>query len=474
MAPRNLTLFFPDDRPATKHVPKALIEQINRTPYLWDRHCRDAAQNKQVTIDLLSADVNYTRDESDPGFDPTPGPTSEHESNAWGLVHALMGIARRRVDDGCGNFLPLAWEIRTVSPEAYRRNPDATRLYGLLRSLAADPEDGEVLEHAIHREFARDHPEPLNCIPADGELHDVFIEDLAQQPSRFTDPVDAVSRLLPQWRARFGRAIAAGRVKIDLDQAHKTLDVLKRRESLSAADENTPSIPIAIAGSKDWYGISLVSVMADVVDETTLDLALKTPLKALPFVEAPNAGPRPGTVMEWFQTAVVQSAGGLLGVWDPAQRLKEFANKVHDAVHAAKNGAPALSEFMKSSLDGKDYDRALLLIVLIAHTRLHGKKFSSLMQLSRDYRYKHHDNLFLRPIENYPSIFAPMTRAPEFAKELERALKNEEHKLDATWQWIRRGLSMWYEEKLKPKALGDKDDTIPLDIARKNAPGLFA
>src|SRR6185436_10970581 len=131
------------------------------------------------------ANINYSKDERDPGHKPTVGPTSEEESNAWGLVHALMAIARRRDDDGHGNHLPLAWEIRTVSPQAYRQNADATRLYGLLRSLAAEPEEGEMLEQAIHREFERDHPDALNRIHADGALIDAFVEDLAQQPSRF-------------------------------------------------------------------------------------------------------------------------------------------------------------------------------------------------------------------------------------------------------------------------------------------------
>lgn len=469
MKPQNLTLFFSDDR-SVRGAAKELIHQINRTPYLWDRHCRDAAQNKQITIDLMSADVNYTMDESDPGYLPMPGPTSERESNAWGLVHALMAIARRRADDGYGNHFPLAWEIRTVSPGAYRQNANATRLYGLLRSMAAEPEVGEMLEHTIRREFERDHPDDLNRIPADGSLTDIFVEDLAQQPSRLAEPIDAISRLMPQWRALFRRAVDAGRIIIDIDEAHKVLDSLKTQQFIARNAEDIPSIPIAKAGSSEWYGISLLSVMADVVEENGLEL--RTPMNALPIVDAPNARPHDGTVTEWYQTAVVENASGLLGVTAPAERLKSFANRSHDAIQAARNNESRLDEFVKSKLRGRYYDRALFLIVLVGYSRLLGKDFEGLAQLSRSFRYEDHDNFFLRVIRTYPSIFSPMTSVPDFARELERALKNEEHQLGTNWTWIRQGLRLWYEEKLQQKVAGDRY-AIPPGVARKNAPGLF-
>jgi hypothetical protein len=463
MGARNLALFFPDDR-LTKSVRSDLIDLINSTPFLWERHCREIARNKQITIDLMSADINYTRDRTDPAFD------SNQESNSWGFVHALVGLVRRRSDDGYGNHLPLAWEVRTVSPDAYRHDNDATRLYGLVRSLAAEPEDAESLEDTIYREFERDHPQSANKIPrGKGTLADVFIQDLAQQRAQLSEPPDALTRLLPRWRMLFRRAVAARKVLIDPRRAQQTLKQLKRQTNVRVDVDPVPTIPISKRG-KSWYGISLLSVMADLVDGDHLDLTRTT--SALAVVEDPHSKPRPGNVLEWYQT-IIEAAGGKLAIHELAEGLKNFANRFHDQIQLApQKQGPGLDDLV-NNLARSEADRALLLIVLIAHTTLRGEDFTTLRQLSKKYRYTHSDNLFNRPLQRSESIFGPFSKTIIFAKNLDHALKGQNHSLGDTWEWIKQGLQAWYDEKLQRKLLGDTD-AIALDVAKKRAPGLFS
>ena len=458
MAPRNLTLFFPDDRPA-KPTP-LFIDQINPTPFSWESHCREAAQTKQVMIDLLSADINYTEDDSDPAF------VLEKPPNSWGLVHALMGIARRREDDGYGNRLPLAWEIRTASPAGFRADKDATRLYGLLRSLAAEPRDHETVEHTVHREFERDHPSEKNQIPAGkGSLRDVFIQDLAQQPSRYSDPVDAVSRLLPKWREMFRRAVDRGGIAIDPTQARRILEKLKKQHSVPLDPQHAPSIPIAKKGG-GWYNISLLSVMADLLNDDFLDVAAR--FDTLLIVDAPNAKPRPGTVLEWYQV-ILELAGT---PHDPAERLRTFANAVHERIHSAalnpiKEG---LDDYMKR-LAGDE--RGWLFIVLIAHSCLVGKDCNTLQKLATTYNYAHNHQLFRRPVHDHPGMFAHISSASAYAKQLRKALRGEEHQLGVRSSWVKEGLRNYYDENLLSRLPGGTEP-LPLHVAKKNAPGLFA
>lgn len=452
MRGRNLKLLFQDDRMQVQQAPKGLIEQVNVTPYWWERHCRDLARQKEIDFDLMSADINYTEDKSDP--------EKHSKGNSWGLIHALMAMARRPDDDSRGNRLPLAWEVRTVSPGAYRTDPAATRVYGLLRSLAAQPDEDESLEECIHREYGRDHPAQKNPIPLGrGELADVFVEDLAHQPSRGTNPDDALARLLPQWRWLFWRAVDSGKVALSIDHLLQMIATLKQTDGvLPVFTEEPPAIGVAITGG-GAYGISLVSIMTDLVDGDVLDVRSEN--EAIAIFDTGKK--RVGSVVEWCEW-IQQTATGKLTTQRPAERLRNIAVRNTDALQAAWIQKGDLQGVM-DSMARCDHDRGLLFIILIAHSCLYGRDFSTLTKLAVNYGYAHHDHLFGRPLEKNPSMFAQISSASKFAKTFLSALKDEPHRLGDNWTWMKRGLRDWYEEKLQGK--------VYRDIAMKRAPGLF-
>lgn len=461
---RNLKLFYPDDRDVAP-APETLIEQINPTPFRWETHCRDVADRKYVDIDLMSADINFSKDGSDPG--------PKDVENSWGLAHALMGLARRAHDDGYGNHLPFAWEVRTVSPDAYRKDSDATRLYGLLRSLAAQPKGKESLEQCIQREFAAEHPKDKDLLPIDvGTFSDILIEDLAHQPSRKGDAMDVLRRLLPRWRTQLWSAIAEGSVRLHVQQATDVLAMLKKQKPLLRMADAIPVIPIDNRG-RSAYGISLFSAVADLVDGDSLDVAGQTERITI----RGNASPHSGSVVEWYESLIAAATGEISNT-DPAQRLAKLAIRIDDILRAAWNGrydAPssaneALNDFV-SGLEAEELDRALLFIILIAHSCLRQHGSVAIKTLAEEHRIHYHDYLFQRPIAKHESLFEGRTPS-ELARQLRRALTNGEHQLGGHWQWMRQGLRAWYDERLLPKVHGDTDG-IFLDIAKKLAPGLF-
>jgi len=465
MEPRNLRLFFPDDRATLEEVDENLLTQVNVTPFRWREVCRAVAVDKRMNFDLMSADINYTEDTSD------PGDSDGSKRNSWGLTHAMFGLARRQNDDGHGNHLPLAWEIRTVSPDAYVTDKDATRAYGLLRSLAAQPLDSESLEECIHREFAEEHPEyagqhPENPNPIllNGTLKDAFIQDLANQPSRRSEPPDAANRLLPKWRRLFWRAVGTKQVLIDIPKTKRTLDSLKKQKSpLPVRDAKVPVIAIS-DGQTVVDRISLFSVMADLVKKDELDVTNDNP-DLLVYTGAKTS--HRGSVAEWYESLLEAALGTLAGI-DPAQRLLNFALRINDQLQSRK-GIDALIKNLK----GKVQDKGLLLILVVAHSCLHGKDFTSEKSLEQAYACTIHENLFKRPLERFPELFSNIHQASVYATELLNALKNEPHQLGDNWLWIKSALNNWYSTSLEEKTRGDSLK-IPRTAAMKRAPGLFA
>jgi hypothetical protein len=460
MRGRNLKLLFHDDRPQVDWAPKELIDQVNVTPYWWERHCRDLSRHKAIDFDLLSADINYSEDNTDP--------EKQLKANSWGLLHAVMALARRRDDDTRGNHLPLAWEVRTVSPGAYRTDPAATRVYGLLRSFAAQPDQDESLEDCIHREYGQDHPAQDNPIPLGrGELADVFVEDLAHQPSRGTNPSDALARLLPQWRRLFWRAVDSGEVALSIDHLQQMIAALKQTSgALPAFTEESPTIGIAMSGG-GAYGINLLSIMADLVDGDALDVRSEN--NSIAIFE--NGKKRAGSVVEWCEW-IQETATGKRTTQQPSERLRNIAIRYTDQIQTAwiqKGALQNVKGDLQSVIDStarSEHDRGLLFVILITHSCLYGRDFTTQEKLAVDYGYAHHPHLFRRPLLNNRSMFGEISRPSTFAKALLSALKNERHQLSDNWTWMRRGLRDWYEERLQGE--------VYRDIAMKRAPGLFA
>jgi len=171
----------------------------------------------------MSADLNFSEDTSDPGHPP-------QTEQAWGLTHAMAALVRRRDEDDWGNRLPLAWELRSITPHAYAKDADALRSYGLLRAFAAQRRKDESLPACLWREFIDDNGQPPAVDRArwdKGGLKFIFTNDLSGKISTPSDMVGAVRRLLPRWRTQFLAAVQDGRCVVSPDQALPDFNRLK-------------------------------------------------------------------------------------------------------------------------------------------------------------------------------------------------------------------------------------------------------
>lgn len=455
---RKLALFFPDDRHATM-APASLIEQVNETPFIWSMHCIDAASRKQLRFDLMSADVNFELDETDPERGAT-----EKKHNSAGLIHALMGIARREVLDGHRNRLPLAWEVRTMSPTLYSNDPHATRVYGLLRALAANPNPGETLPQCIRREYQDRHDRDGERapLPETKSIRDIVTADLAQQPQQSSEAMDAVRRLLPEWRTRFLAAVDSGEVRIHVNKARAALKRIKKQVGpLPIADDGSVAIPIADEAGRAMYGISLFSAMADLVEEDRLDLASDSARIRISGVDH-------ASVTLWYETVITAATGQ----WKTVDNAEQLARVGHLAEEYIRN--KELAVYFKS-LDRRDLDRGLLFLTLVARETLKNRLQRSIKQLAIDYGFDefYNEQTFARPLRRRESVFPQVGGPSELAAELTKALHGDDsHRLGDHWSWIKAGLKNWYDVALR-RTLTNDAHGVDIDVAQHRAPGLF-
>lgn len=458
---RNLIMFFPDDTPLADQAQSPFIEIPNDTPFGWEAHCRDIFDARRengsglMTFDLLSGDINFSEDISD----PDPNKTTD---NAWGLVHALAALARRRVEDGYGNQLPLAWEVRSVEPDRYADNPEATRLYGLLRVLAADPEKGEHLEDCLWREFTeRNARSPAaDRWRKGGALDKVMKADLAGQSSQTTDAGSAAERLLPVWRHRLWQAIGRGNVIIHHNRAsaeyERLLDAVLRAEGTSIPydTENPIILPIGDAGGTLRYGIDLFSIFAD---------RLKPgPSKESYCLSNHGWGPDDDDGQKRWQ-----EGGNVVAWYDAiARRVKaDFQNTPVQLYNVALQALKMLPTDQRNDLlEGSPLKKALLYTFLCAHSIIsRDNEDFGCNGIDNPYRLLVNEQTWRRALKTNRSLFPRMTPVP-FGGALRLALKGHPVSLGEHWHWIKAGLQMWLRKSGDPELL---------KLAEKNTPGLF-
>lgn len=442
MTVRNLRMFFSDDHSAPQEC--RFIDIITKPSFGWVEHCYDTFESPRIGFELLSSDINFTEDVTDPG--------QPSDANSWGLIHALAALARRdHAAYGCD--LPLAWEVRSASPEAYRGDPAAIRAYGLLRSMAASPLAGESLEDCIWREHReRSQPPPglaFEAWRAQG-LTKIFAEDLAAHQARGTDAVRACERLLPQWRDRFRQAAAQGRVRI-CESFNAVRRALPRGGTLTSDRSDPVGLPLMAEDGGVKERLNLFSVFADVVhhgpdQSDVLDLDV-------PFREIRIPG-QPGeafSVRQWLEdlgraahvlvNSVSPDTRFALVLHDVFERMPTDPRDGHDEAWASGN---PLREYM--GRHGFAVERAMVLCALVFHRTLEGHDDVSHGALVRRYSLATNPQSWSRPIRETPSLFPQIGGPEEVAAELQQALRGRPHRLGRQGDWMLRGLAKWIAE----------------------------
>lgn len=449
---RNLSIFIVDDRPVSVFLRR--LYDVNATPYGWVAHCMDAAEEKQLVFDLLSSDVNYSEDMTDPAWSPA----LKGKFSCWGLVHALTVLARRNPMDDEGNVLPLEWEIRSAAPQLVSGDVWATRLYGLLRSLAAQPEPEETLSDCIKREHLERWNRPLETSATDQVIcsyPQLFSDDLAKQDPQDSDQESMVDRLLPSWRSKLLAAVKDGRVRLHLRTLERCARHLRLRSAISVTDERDGElcIPFSSSATGDFaYGINLFSVLGDLFSRDQIaesgELSLDTTKKfdALRIDEPGYSGPV--SIAEWFDHLRVK----VKGVQTPAGLDKEMlavAAKLEDCLGQGDDQAKADAlQDLLGKLAGEYTRMGILYILLVARRQLLGFSHTRQAELGAAY---HHISIgtqtFSRPIRSQAGVFPQIGGPDKLGREICNAMSGRNHRLGAYWaEWIKPGLSLWYDE----------------------------
>jgi hypothetical protein len=314
----------------------------------WMQHCINLGNEKELEFDLLSIDVNFDTDRTDP-----QNVLGVRGVNASGLYHGMMALARRRTLDEIGNSLPLSWEVRSISPEIFASSTtieiESIRAYGLLRSSLAEPQHGESLIDCIIREHLQKHnPSPSTADikelerAKEGGLIGVMRWDLVNQPQLTGAGMGATSRLLGLWRAEFLRRVKTHRVHVDakiLTLEKERLDQFSRDGLPVDISSKTFDPVLALAGWKlvGHYGIRLSSVMADLVVDGKLDVRAISP--RLKDHRDQNC-----SVLDWLRD-IMELNGIPGGTRDLHSHFIKFAKRVHDwAESGSTESAPFWSD----------------------------------------------------------------------------------------------------------------------------------
>ena len=342
MEHRNLRLLCIDDDPVIEDSPYIDVVELELPDGVlpidriagWGQHCSSLSVEKELEFDLLTDDINFARDVSDPQYR-----VRTRDIIPSGLYHGMMALARRRAQDEVGNFLPLAWEVRSVQPASFTANAEveieAVRAYGLLRSVLAEPKQDESLIACIVREhiekrvvlLSQAEREEIDSIAHTG-LASVMLWDLTTQPGLTGAGMGVVSRLLPIWRADFLRRMKEQSIHVDINtlaREKNNIEVRAKENSvleLSGDDDFDPVLPISGWKVSGQYGIRLWSVMADLLVDGRLDVTAK-------FSNLRDARNNACSVIDWLKQ-VVELKGFPGGVVDPLAYFVRLTNTVHN------------------------------------------------------------------------------------------------------------------------------------------------
>lgn len=474
---RNLKLFYLDDR--IPPVVRAHIDLVFDGLYGWQTHCRHILAAPHLEFDLLSADINFSEDTTDPAHIESDANTT------WGLVHALAALARRQHQDRVRNHLPLAWEVRSVSPNMYRQDSGGLRVYGLLRSLAAMPKGDEDIFDCIAREYEESYPDALNLPKYDhaGKKLDVlFTEDLARQGSHNSDVRGIITRLLPNWRRRFLEMVRTGRCNLGVTIANEQLKALFRQDCIMAIPNGGPFVPIGNSHFETEYGIWLASVFADKLrpdDEGRMILPLKEMFADLAFAEDPH---EPVTITEWYGH-LIKLGTGAEAMGSPVPLFLQVVAQAYPAIVASKatenkselsplhNKLRSEEGTRHTAVQFTPRQRAMVLCFLCALSVLENEApAKSLKDIDEQYKIITNERTWRDGVNRYRGDFGGL-RPGEITKRVSRAMKGDaDHELGVIWSWLSEGLARWIRSQSKPRD-SKKYADWRTQVARR-APGL--
>jgi len=466
---RSLRLLWLDDQKLEHQeltVPDISFARVSDTAHessdTWFGHCTALAAGRTESFDLLTIDINFAEDRSDPAR--VLGVPVEASANCSGLYHGMMAQATRRATDGNGNLLPLAWEMRTKTPSAYEATPhllaEAIRAYGLLRANLAQPADGESLIECI----AREHEEafgtamPMDLV-ASGELVSVLRHDLSGQPPFHGRPSDVIRRLLPRWRLLFHRAVKSGTVKIDQAALQKLIEELSARESLTRDELRTRGVVVVGWQERNNYGVSLASILADIASgEAIRPRSSLSELSSVPLT--PGAVPSLRNWLEALHTDSGAAFGGQLA------RFRPLNAEVHSwLLSDLKGGNASPAPFWDATRWSSRKNFARCLVYMMVH--FHGLAGGPWSHLAGEERLKAsvlgleiHSQTFWRPFHD-ATEFEQMGRDAVVA-DLEAGLFGHDSRLFSLYPWMRdlfRDLAlnhMWVNEPGREAKLASK------------------
>lgn len=454
---RNLSLFIPDDIAVRGYLPH--LFKVNVTPYDWDEHISDCFARKNSTIDLMSADTNFSTDDTD------PEDCKKNGWNSWGFAHAIAGLAQRRSTDDHGNALPFAWELRSASPALIRNDPSAIRLYGFLRALAASPRAGESFKQCIEREHHERWQKPLGedpALDAKSDLVRILVQDFACQNTQDSIQSEMIGRLLPQWRSKLIAAVKDRQVLLHHPTLEKQSAQLAHCQPIMIENDRQFCIPFQDGAGRFAYGINLCSVFADMFDQTAYDqgdplsLDPSKPYAALDLKEKSYKGPR--TIVEWH-SHLLNIVTGMQAKYLPS-RVASIGEQLED--HFQKKTVQELVD----GLDGQYPEKCILFCAMVTRWIALGHEYKDQGDLC-----SHHgitvwnENTFSRPLRKERHMFPNVGGPDKFAKQLVQALKCREHSLGEHWDnWIKPGLILWITKR---KGVDN------IAFVRKNVPALL-
>lgn len=415
----------------------------------WYSHCRSLAEEKELRFDMLSVDINFEMDKTDPYLQSVGRKTT-----CAGLYHGMMALACRESRDESGNRFPLAWEVRTISPREYAADPalkgETVRAYGLLRGLAARPLDGESLESCVRREYQQFYNEPMET-PHEPSLADVMAADLSGQSQRHGAGLGIVERLLPSWRREFTSALARGDVQLHHDKLVETCAVLDAEVFLDAASATQLGIPIASRVGELVAVIPFGSALSDLFEREGDSLDLKKKFGALAGV-----GGEARNVHEWL-VELGQADRGNFRRRPDRERFSELARNVvnaRDAGEGFQNAWDVLTPI----------ERSWVFVVLVVYDHLTSRSGRrDFRQLAELLHLSYNDQLFLRPVKKVK--FGGYTTPAKLRKGLLDAMQGRgQFGRDSLWDdWLRSALRTFCEKTLEARP----------DRLRGKAPGLL-
>jgi hypothetical protein len=424
----------------------------------WMQHCINIANEKELEFDLLSVDVNFDTDRTDP-----QNVLGMRGVNASGLYHGMMALARRRKLDEIGNSLPLSWEIRSISPEIFASNStieiESIRAYGLLRSSLAEPQHGESLIDCIIREHLLKHnPSPSAADLKEleranqGGLIGVMRWDLGNQPQLTGAGMGAARRLLSLWRAEFLRRVKTHRIYIDakiLTLEKERLDQFSRDGlPLDISETLDPVLPLAGWKLVGHYGIRLWSVMADLVVDGKVDVRAISP-------RLKDHRDQDCSVLDWLKD-IMELNGIPAGTKDLHSHFVKLAKRVHDW---AESGSTESAPFWSDSGNMCIYwTQVMAYCIMLTRSQLLSRPFpADDRRIAAALNLSYNENTFRRAFVN--TKFGGCDNPRQFRQALADAFDGNPY-LFAQLPWLKEVLKEFCKEAkvteytLKKKAKG--------------------